>query len=306
MGVLRPDSIGVRVFRGVRARAHLLRRPVEWCVQARTLRLAALLAIAAATPAGAATDSRLDPAAVIERSEAAIGRMVGAYTLTDSRGQPLPLASFRGKPLVISLVYTSCASVCPATTQHVLGAVRAARGALGDDSFAVLTFGFDARHDTPGALSAFAHTQGIDVAGWQLASADAGTVEALLRDLGFSFDAAAGGFEHITQTTILDAEGRVYRQVYGDSFPDQVFVEPLKELVFGTSVKSLSFTDLVDRIKFICTVYNPSSGAYQFDYAIGFGIVIGGLSLALTGLIVFRLWRNNRRLLAARDGREAT
>jgi len=258
-----------------------------------------------AVPASAATDARLDTAAVIERSEAAIGRMVGAYTLTDSHGDPLSLKAFRGKPLVISLVYTSCASVCPVTTQHVLGAVRAARKALGEGSFAVLTFGFDARHDTPAALDAFAHTQGIDLPGWQLASADAGTVEALLRDVGFSFDAAAGGFEHITQTTILDAEGRVYRQVYGDSFPDQVFIEPLKELVFGTSVRSMSLIDLVDRIKFICTVYNPSSGAYQFDYAIGFGIVIGGFSLILTGLIVFRLWRNNRRLLADRERREA-
>jgi len=261
--------------------------------------------VVTAVPASAATDARLDPAAVIERSEAAIGRMVGAYTLTDSHGDPLSLKAFRGKPLVISLVYTSCASVCPVTTQHVLGAVRAARKALGEGSFAVLTFGFDARHDTPAALDAFAHTQGIDLPGWQLASADAGTVEALLRDVGFSFDAAAGGFEHITQTTILDAEGRVYRQVYGDSFPDQVFIEPLKELVFGTSVRSMSLIDLVDRIKFICTVYNPSSGAYQFDYAIGFGIVIGGFSLILTGLIVFRLWRNNRRLLADRERREA-
>jgi protein SCO1/2 len=266
--------------------------------------LAVLLAVAAAAApvlAYAAAQSRLEPDAVIERSEGAIGRLVGEYVLTDSMGQPLALDSYRGRPLVVSLVYTSCSSVCPVTTQHVLQAVREARRVLGEDSFAVLTLGFDARRDTPAQLDAFARTQGINLADWRLASADAATIEALLGDLGFSYDAAAGGFEHITQTTILDADGRVYRQVYGDSFPDQIFIEPLKELIFGTAVQSMSLGDLVNRIKFICTVYNPSSGAYEFDYAIGFGIVIGGLSLILSGLVIFRLWRGNRRILEARS-----
>lgn len=265
--------------------------------------LAVLLAVAAMVAplvAHAASQLRLDADAVIERSESAIGRLVGAYVLTDSEGAPLLLDSYRGRPLVVSIVYTSCSSVCPVTTQHVLQAVRKARRAVGDDAFAVLTLGFDARRDTPAQLDAFARTQGIDVAGWRLASADATTIDRLLDDLGFSYDAAAGGFEHITQTTILDADGRVYRQVYGDSFPDQIFIEPLKELVFGTTTKSLSLDDLVNRIKFICTVYNPSSGAYEFDYAIGFGIVIGGLSLILTGWVIFQLWRGNKRLLAVR------
>ncbi len=265
---------------------------------------ASLVVAAAVVPcmAHTAAESRLEPGAVIERSEAAIGRLVGPHVLIDSNGAPLALDSFRGRPLVVSLVYTSCSSVCPVTTQHVLQAVRKARRVVGEDAFAVLTLGFHARRDTPTQLDAFARTQGIDLNDWHLASADAATIHALLDDLGFSFDAAAGGFEHITQTTILDAEGRVYRQVYGDSFPDQVFIEPLKELVFGTTIRSLSLNDLVKRIKFICTVYNPSSGAYEFDYAIGFGIVIGGMSLILSGLVIFRLWRSNQRILAARDG----
>ncbi|MEE8453172.1 MAG: SCO family protein [Limibaculum sp.] len=266
---------------------------------------AALLAVAAAAAPGMAhtvAEEGLDPGAVIERSEAAIGRLVGPHVLTDSNGAPLALSAFRGRPLVVSLVYTSCSSVCPVTTQHVMQSVRKARRVVGEDAFAVLTVGFDARRDTPTQLDAFARTQGIDLNDWQLASADAATIHALLDDLGFSYDAAAGGFEHITQTTILDAEGRVYRQVYGDSFPEQVFIEPLKELVFGTTIQSLSLGDLVKRIKFLCTVYNPSSGAYEFDYAIVYGIVIGGLSLILTGVVIFRLWRSNQRILAARGG----
>lgn len=268
-------------------------------------RVIAALTFAAGILAGASAISAdsgpLDPEAVLARSEAAIGNRLGPHVLTDSHGNPLPLSSFRGRPLVISLIYTRCSSVCPVTTQHVLQAVGTAREVLGEDAFAVLSVGFDARHDTPERLDAFAGAQGITLSGWKLATADPATMDAFLDDLGFSFEAAVGGFRHPTMTTIVDADGRIYRQVYGDAFPDQVFIEPLKELVFGTTMRSTAIADLLDRIRFICTVYNPSSGAYEFDYAIAFGIGIGGLSLVLTGLVIFRLWRANRRIATLRS-----
>ena len=261
----------------------------------------------AAHAAGAAPpdpNAPLDPDAALERSEAAIGNMVGDHVLTDSRGEPLPLADYRGRPLVISLIYTSCSSVCPATTQHLLDRVEEARETLGEESFAVLTVGFDARNDTPARLRAFAATQGVAEPDWRLATADEATLHRLLGDLGFSYEAAAGGFLHLTQTTILDAEGRVYRHVYGDSFPLQVFLEPLKELVFGTTASIASVQDVVDRVRFLCTVYNPSTGAYEFEYAYFVGMAVGGFSLLVMGVIVFRLWRKNRRLIAARQAEQ--
>lgn len=262
---------------------------------------AALVATLAAAPAGALS---MDPDAALERSEAAIGNTVGAYELTDSRGEPLPLDEFRGRPLVVSLIYTSCSAVCPATTQHLKDRVREARATLGEDAFAVLTLGFDARGDTPARLRAFAATQGVNLPDWRFASADAGTLDRLLADLGFSYEAAAGGFLHVTQTTILDAQGRVYRQVYGDSFPLQVFLEPMKELVFGTTASIDSVGAVVDRIRFLCTVYNPATGAYEFEYAYFVGMAVGGFSLVIMGVIVFRLWRNNRRLVRMRRARQ--
>ena len=266
-------------------------------------RLAALVLLLDAAVAGASPGAHgVDPAEAVAQSEAAVGRTVGRYTLVDRHGAPLKLADLRGRPLVVSLVYTSCASVCPPTTQHVIDAVEAAREVFGAERFSVLTLGFDARHDTPARLDVFARTQRIPNDGWHVASADGATLARLLDDLGFSYRAAAGGFEHITQTTILDAQGRVYRQVFGEDFPIQVFLEPMKELIWGIRLESLAPQALIDRISFVCTTYNPATGAYEFDYAIAFGIVIGGLSLVLSGVVIFRLWRGNRRLLASRNG----
>lgn len=260
-----------------------------------------LLACLGAAPLPAAQP--LEPAAALERSEAAIGRATGDHRLTGADGLPLALADLRGRPLAVSLVYTSCSSVCPVTTERLKQAVALARNALGTDAFGVLTLGFDARNDTPQRLRAFAagHEIAADPA-WQVASASPAVLAALLDELGFSYAAAAGGFEHVAQTTILDAEGRVYRQVYGDDFPDQVFVEPLKELVFGRTTRAFTPSALADRLRFLCTVYDPRTGRYRTDYAIYIGIGAGGLSLALMAWVIVRMWRGNRRFARAGAG----
>ncbi len=264
----------------------------------RTPLLALSLACIGAYSAVAAAEGsagRLDPRKVIERSESAIGRSLGAYRLTDTSGAPLLLASLRDKPLVISLVYTACSSVCPVTTQRLIDAIAQANKVFGPDRFTVLTVGFDAANDTPARMAQFASVQGIKAPNWRVASADSATISALLRDLGFSYTTAAGGFDHVTQTTILDRGGRVYRHVYGDEFPIRVFIEPLKDVVYGTATP-FTVGGILDRIKFICTTYDPGSGRYRIDYGAVFGSVIAGFSLLVFGGIIVREWiRTTRR-----------
>jgi protein SCO1/2 len=265
----------------------------------RLIAVGAGLALSAMTAATVFADTlnapRLDARAVLERSEAAVGRSIGGYVLTDSAGAPLALAAYRGKPLVVSLVYTSCSSVCPPTTQHLITAVSEARRMFGSSEFAVLTVGFDARNDTPVHMAQFAAVQGLRFDNWRLASADAGTLSALLRDLGFSYAAVAGGFDHITQTTIIDRDGKIYRHVYGDDFPIQMFIEPLKDTIYGTTT-SFTLRGLFDRIKFICTTYDPGAGRYRIDYGLMFGSVIAALSLLIMGGLLLREWRRAVRL----------
>jgi protein SCO1/2 len=74
-----------------------------------------------------------------------------------------------------------------------------------------------------------------------------------------------------------------------------VFIEPLKELVFGISVASFTPAALADRLRFICTVYDPKTGRYRTDYAIYIGITAGAVSLILMGWVILRMWRGNRR-----------
>lgn len=233
----------------------------------------------------------LDEQAALALSQGAVGTRVrdGAFTAADERR--VRLADYHGKPLVVSLIYTSCHHICPATTRHLANAVEAARAALGNDSFTVLTIGFDTVNDTPAAMRSFARAQGVDLPGWEFLSADAATVERLVQDLGFRFQSSPKGFDHVVQASVLDADGRVYRQVYGTSFELPQLVEPLKELVYATPADASLLTRVGNRVKLFCTVYDAAADRYRFDYSLFVGIIIGALSLGTLGVMLVREWR---------------
>lgn len=239
--------------------------------------------------------SKFDEKGALALSQGVIGKTVGDYTLTATDGSKRHLSEFRGKPLVISLIYTSCYHICPTTTQHLAKVARIARGALGSESFNVLTIGFDTPKDTPVAMRQFAQDQGIDIPGWLFLSADATAMQGLTKDLGFISYAAPHGFDHLIQATVIDAQGKIYRQVYGMTFDTPLLVEPLKELVFGEPVTPSLLSSLSNKIKLFCTVYDPTTDKYRFDYSIFMGLFIGASSIGIVSFLVLREWRRTRR-----------
>lgn len=235
-----------------------------------------------------------DEASALRYSQAAIGRRLGDHRFRDTRSEPVSLGDFRGRPLVVNLIYTSCYHTCPLIIQTLARSVDVARKALGADSFAVVTVGFDSRADTPSRMRAFGRSQGLDLANWRFLSADDATIDALTKDLGFVFYPSPRGFDHLAQTTIVDEDGVVYRQVYGASFEPPAIVEPLKALVFGRNGNLVSIDGLLNRIKLFCTIYDPTGERYRFDYSIFVGGTIGLGCLLLLAYVAIREWRRGR------------
>ena len=222
----------------------------------------------------------------IQHSQAVVGRPIGEYELTDSSGNLVTISRFRGKPLLVSMIFTSCHHVCPTTTKRLSSAVQAAGDVLGQDSFNVLSIGFDTRNDTPGAMATFARQQGIDRENWYFLGGDFGQIDALAEDLGFIYYETPRGFDHITQVSVIDRDGLVYRQVYGMNFELPWLVEPLKDLVFNRHGEAPNFVaSLMGRIRLFCTVYDPARDRYHFDYSLFVQMIIGFLAIA--GVMVF-------------------
>ncbi len=249
------------------------------------------LVIGVFTAAANAGEVEYDRQSALDTSQAVIGEVVQAHTLRDINGQFFELSGLRGKPLVVNMIYTSCHHVCPTITKNLASAVDIASEALGDDTFSVITVGFDWAVDTPDRMRLYASDRRIDAPNWHFLSGDATSIEALSKDLGFLFYPSAKGFDHLTQTTVLDAEGVVYRQIYGVDVEPPSLVEPLKELVFDTPRQAGLLEHWLDTFRLFCTVYDPNSGRYKFDYSIATTIFVGILCLGAIGTFVIREWR---------------
>ncbi len=243
------------------------------------------------------TSGVLDEKKALAISQAAIGRAIGDYSFRDTQGKRVSLSDFRGKPLVISLIYSSCADVCPVITATLQSVDEIARDALGDDAYSIVTIGFDIAADNPVQMQSFARKYGVKVDDhWRFLSGDLTAVAGLSEDLGFQFFESVKGFDHLTQTTILDKNGVVYRQIYGETFEAPHFVEPLKSLVFGTTSPFSSLGDLFDKVRLFCTIYDPTADKYRFRYSIFFRIIIGAtVILSMVTFLLNWLWQNRKR-----------
>lgn len=246
----------------------------------------------AALPSGATPQFNQDQA--LGYSRAAVGQTLGAYTLADRRGEAISLATLRGKPLVVSLIYTSCYHTCPMVTQHLAEVVRGAREALGAKSFSVVTIGFDSPVDTPERMRLYARERGIDDPDWYFLSADEATTQKLVRDLGFWYTPSPQGYDHTVQTTLIDAEGQIVQQIYGEIFPVTALVEPLKTLLLGDP-KVRTWSGLVEGVRLLCTIYDPNAGRYRFDYSIAIAAVVGLVCLGTVAGFIVHAWRGSRK-----------
>lgn len=259
----------------------------------------AFLVLAAVTFVGmfamVASAAPLDADAALAASRAAIGTQPREAAFTDTAGARVSLWGFRGRPLVVSFVYTGCSQVCPTTTRFLAKAVREARAVLGKDAFDVASIGFNVPADNPVSMRVFARQNGIEDPRWSFLVPDAAALGALARDFGFAYAAQSGGFEHLTQVTVLDATGRIHAQLYGESLALPMLVQPLRELVLGEPVEPDSLAAVVDRVRLLCTVYDPVSGKYRLDYALFVEMLAGLVALGGTAAFLLRERRRGRR-----------
>ncbi len=244
-------------------------------------------------PAAAPNIVTLDQKTALQLSQSVVNKPIGDFTLLNRQGKPVRLADYRGKPLLVSFIYTGCFEVCPTTTKNLQRAVTGTVATLGLDRFHIVSIGFNQPFDTPEALKSFAAQNGIVFPNWEFLSPAPAILKELTQAFGFSYVPTPAGFDHVVQLSIVDGEGKIYRQVYGDALTTDMLVEPLKELITGAPVAQTSpIADILDRVRLLCSVYDPRTGLYRVNYALLFEIA--GFLTFLICITVF-VWRNRRK-----------
>ena len=244
----------------------------------------------------AANGEEYDRDSALKISQSAIGTKLGDYTFTTTDGRSVRLTDYNGKPLLISMIFTSCHHICPTTTKHIKEAAEAAQDALGENSFDIVSIGFDTANDNPNTMRSFAAQQNVHADNWQFLSTTAETIEQLSQDLGFQFFVSPRGFDHLIQLSMIDRNGKVYSQVYGMNFELPALVEPLKQLVLNRPESAgHPISGLVDRVRLFCTVYNPATGRYEFDNSLFIQIAVGFIFVFSLAFYLIRETRRARR-----------
>ncbi|MDP3070528.1 MAG: SCO family protein [Opitutaceae bacterium] len=129
-------------------------------------------------------------------------------------GQCLPLATLRGRPVVLAMFFASCGYACPRLVTD-MQAIRGRLPAELRDKAAFVLVSFDVERDTPGALADYRRQRALDGA-WTLLHGDQDAVSELAALLGVKFRREpSGNFAHSNLIAILNAEGEVVHRREG-------------------------------------------------------------------------------------------
>ncbi|MBI3399691.1 MAG: SCO family protein [Deltaproteobacteria bacterium] len=223
----------------------------------------------------------------VQAAQWAEGTTSQDYTLIDQDGKTFRLSEYfgKGKPLLVSFIYTSCTAVCPTITGSLSKAALEARKEFGD-KFNILTIGFDSEMDTPERLREYGKRFTDNFRFMRFATGSKETIEKMTKEFGFFYQKERWGFNHLNMVSVVNKDGRIYKQVYGQKLVPEDIKNPLKELITGQIPKQGAFT-LIDRIKLFCSTYDPKTGQYVFNWPVIIGFFI---QLGLILVIVFVVW----------------
>ena len=101
---------------------------------------------------------------------------VGAFALTDERGQPFSDAALHGHVTIVSFLFTRCDTICPVTTMKMARLQEKTFDAGARIKLA--SFSVDPAYDTPDRLAEYARRYQADPARWRFVT---GPVEAMRR-----------------------------------------------------------------------------------------------------------------------------
>lgn len=155
--------------------------------------------------------------------------------LTAANGANLKLSSLRGKPLIVTMFYSRCTSVCPMLT-HELQQLMGRLSTLERARVQILMVSFDSAGDSPATLSAFKSEHHIDGDNWLIAKASARDVRSLAAALGIQYrELPDHSFNHSAVLSITDRGGTVRARTSDLSDSDGTFIAAVRLQVHAMS-----------------------------------------------------------------------
>jgi protein SCO1/2 len=214
----------------------------------------------------------------------------------DAAGRTVTLSDFFGsRPVVLALVYYECPMLCTQVLSGLVGSLEALEFTAGED-FEVVVVSFD-----PGETPALAAEKQATYEG-RYRRSDGGmhfltgreaSIRPLADAVGFRYvyDEATDQWAHPAAITVLTADGRVSRYLFGIEFAPRDMRFALIDATDGT------IGTVVDQALLFCFHYDPSTGKYGLVVMnlVRLGGVITLLGMGAFILVTLRRERRDRR-----------
>jgi len=128
--------------------------------------------------------------------------------LTTASNQPLAWSALRGRPQLVSMIYTNCHMMCPLIIENAKHLYKQLTPTQ-RERLDVAMLSLDPQRDTPAALAATARRHHTPVS-WKFLQPDAGAVRAIAHvlEIGYRFR-EDGSINHDSVLVLLDADGRI-------------------------------------------------------------------------------------------------
>lgn len=219
-------------------------------------------------------------------------------TFTNHLGQTVRLGDYlkQGKPLMLTLNYFRCTTLCNVQLNSLNHSLRKLQWAPGQ-GYRMLTISFN--HREPYALGAAKRKNYLKALGkgevdWSFLVGAEAQILKLTRSAGFGFkwDKQTQQYAHPAVVLFISPDGTISRYLYGLEYTPR----DLKFAIIDASEGKVGST--VDRIILSCFHYDASRGAYG-AYAFGIMRLGGAVTLAALGLLMLLLWRRERQRSAS-------
>ena len=181
----------------------------------------------------------------------------------DEQGRDVQLRDFfKGRAVVLSLVYYSCPMLCNQVLNGMLSSFRQINFNIGEQ-YEVVTVSFDSR-ETPqlAAQKKQTYVKAYNRAGaengWHFLTGDEANIKRLTESVGFHYkwDEQTNQFAHASGIMLLTPEGKLARYFYGIEYPSRdmrLGLVEASENKIGTPV---------DVLMLYCYHYDPATGKY--------------------------------------------
>ena len=154
------------------------------------------------------------------------GDAMPVFGLTNENGEQISLATYKGKPFVVTFIFTRCPmpNFCPRMTKNfaeLQRAIKSDNGALAGAKLLSITI--DPQNDTPTVLKDYGKAEGADPAIWNFATGDPAKIDELTHSFAVYKQSEGGTINHGLTTALIDRNGTAVKLWRGNGWaPNEV------------------------------------------------------------------------------------